>query len=129
VKDDRLYLIHILECITRIQGYTAEGKQVFLADGKTQDAVLRRLQILGESTQRIGASLKTANPQVDWPRIAGFRNVLVHDYLGIKLERVWEVTEQHLPLLKSQIEPILTALDLKPPETQDVPPPPPGADA
>jgi uncharacterized protein with HEPN domain len=83
VKDDRLYLIHIVECATRVEQYTSEGKDAFMSDGKTQDAVLRNLQILAESTQRISRELKAAHPEIEWSKIAGLRNVLVHDYLGI----------------------------------------------
>jgi len=93
MKDDRLYLVHILECIDRIERYTAEGKEAFMADEKTQDAVLRNLQVLSESIQRLSAGLKATHPEVDWRGISGFRNVLVHDYLGINLIRVWEIVE------------------------------------
>jgi uncharacterized protein with HEPN domain len=59
VKDDRLYLIHIFECLARIDRYTAEGKEAFMRDCKTQDAVLRNLQTLAESTQHLSSGLKT----------------------------------------------------------------------
>jgi uncharacterized protein with HEPN domain len=62
MKDDRLYLIHITECIQRIEQYTAEGRAAFLADTRTQDAALRNLHTLAESTQRISADLKAAHP-------------------------------------------------------------------
>jgi uncharacterized protein with HEPN domain len=110
VKDDRLYLIHILEYIARIEEYTAEGRQVFFADTRTQDAVLRNLQTLAESTQRLSLNLKAAYPDVDWRGISGLRNILVHDYLGINLVRVWEIVERDLPLLKRQIETLLAGL-------------------
>jgi len=107
MKDNKLYLIHILECISRIQQYTAEGKDAFLADTKTQDAVLRNLQTLSESTQRLSPDVKGAHPEVNWDRIAGFRNVLVHEYLGINMVRVWEIVERGLPELKQRVEAIL----------------------
>lgn len=88
MKDNRLYLIHISECINRIEEYVAEGKEFFFRDAKTQDAVLRNLQILSESTQHLSAVLKNAHPEIAWKRIAGFRNILVHDYLGINLVRL-----------------------------------------
>ena len=110
MKDDRLYLVHILECIDRIERYTAEGKKAFMADERTQDAVLRNLQVLSESTQRLSANLKADHPEVDWRGISGFRNVLVHDYLGIHLIRVWEIVEDDLSELKDGIYNIL--LDL-----------------
>jgi uncharacterized protein with HEPN domain len=114
VKDERLYLIHICECIARIEGYTTEGREAFLADTKTQDAVLRNLQTLAESSQRLSAELKAAHPDVDWRGISGLRNILVHDYLGINLVRVWEIVERDLPILKGQIEVILTGSQEKP---------------
>ncbi|MGD1104394.1 MAG: DUF86 domain-containing protein [Terriglobia bacterium] len=110
MKDERLYLIHIVECVTRIQQHTSEGKDVFMSDTKTQDAVLRNLQILAESTQRISRNLKAAHPEVEWSKIAGLRNILVHDYLGINLVRVWEILQHGLPELKNQVASILKAL-------------------
>jgi len=110
VKDDRLYLIHIRESIARIGEYTGEGREAFFADRRTQDAILRNLQTLAESTQRLSADLKAAHPEVDWRGISGLRNILVHDYLGINLVRVWEIVERDLPLLKRQIDMLLTGL-------------------
>ncbi|HYO48726.1 MAG TPA: DUF86 domain-containing protein [Chloroflexia bacterium] len=103
MRDDRLYLIHISECIARIEQYTSEGRERFFEDAKTQDAVLRNLQVLAESTQRLSESVKSLHANIDWPRIAGFRNVLVHDYLGVNLVRVWEIIERNLPDLKNEI--------------------------
>jgi uncharacterized protein with HEPN domain len=111
MKDNRLYLIHIQECLTRIELYTVEGKDAFLTDIKTQDAVLRNLQTLAESTQRLSDELKAAHPDIDWRRISGFRNVLVHDYLSVNLIRVWEIIERNLPELKSKILLILQELE------------------
>jgi uncharacterized protein with HEPN domain len=110
VKDDRLHLIHIFECVSRIESYTGEGKDAFLRDGKTQDAVLRNLQTLAESTQRISPELKALHPTVEWARIAGLRNVLVHDYLGINLVRIWEILQHGLPELKKRVASILKEL-------------------
>ena len=78
MKDDRLYMIHIQQCIARIKEFSAGGREAFLADAKTQDAVMRNLQILSESSQRLSEGLRAAHPEVDWRGIAGFRNVLVH---------------------------------------------------
>lgn len=110
MKDDRLYLIHIVECVSRIKHYTNEGKDAFMRDGKTQDAVLRNLQILAESTQRISNGLRTSHPEIDWTRIAGLRNVLVHDYLGINLARIWEIIDHGLPEFEKQVSGILKGL-------------------
>ncbi|MBI4600105.1 DUF86 domain-containing protein [Candidatus Uhrbacteria bacterium] len=110
MKDDRLYLIHMGECVERIGKYTASGKEEFFADAKTQDAVLRNLQILGESAKHVSVKLRSAHTEIDWRGIIGFRNVLVHDYLGVKLDRVWEVVERFLPGLGRKIEAILREL-------------------
>ncbi len=107
MKDERLYLVHIQECIERIQRYTAEGKEAFLADDKTQDAVLRNLQTLAESSQLLSDSTKAKAPTIDWRGISGFRNVLVHEYLGVDLKRVWDVIEQDVPALKREVEELL----------------------
>lgn len=107
MKDDKLYLLHIRECIERIERYTVEGKDAFLADTKTQDAVIRNLQTLAESTQRISPSLKMSHPDVEWRSIAAFRNVAVHGYLGIDLNQIWEIILHDLPDLKRKVEDIL----------------------
>ncbi|MGD1903154.1 MAG: DUF86 domain-containing protein [Geitlerinemataceae cyanobacterium] len=101
---DGVYLRHILECIVTLERYTKAGKAEFLRDTLVCDAVLRRLQIMAESTQRLSVTLKEQAPRVDWQALSGFRNVLVHDYLGgIDLDRVWKAIEIDLPLLKSEV--------------------------
>ena len=109
MKDDRLYLVHITECIERIERYTATGQDAFLSDSMIQDAVLRNLHTLAESTQRLAGGLKDQYPEVDWTSIAAFRNVVVHDYLGIDLPRVWDIVERDLPNLKRTISEMLEA--------------------
>ena len=106
MTEDRLYLIHISECIERIEQYTVEGKDAFFADTKTQDAVVRNLQVLAESTKNLSDSLKAVHPDVDWQGIVGFRNILVHYYLGVNMARVWEIVERNVPELKTKIETI-----------------------
>ena len=94
---------HILECIGWIERFTAEGREAFLQDRKTQSAVLRELQTLAESTERLSEEFKSRHPQIPWRNIAGFRNILVHDYLGIKLDRVWEIIKGDLTLLRAAL--------------------------
>ena len=109
MRDDRLYLIHITECIDRVERYTAPGRDAFLSDTLIQDAVLRNLHTLSESTQRLSDAMKDQHPAVDWTSIAAFRNVVVHDYLGIDLPRVWDIVERDLPDLKRTITTMLDA--------------------
>lgn len=104
MKDDRLYLIHISESVDRIESYTAGlDFSAFKKQAMVQDAVLRNLQVLAESTQRLSEDFKSRNPEIEWYQIAGLRNILVHDYLGIDLETVWAVVENNLPELKEVI--------------------------
>jgi len=101
MKDDRVYLDHILECVHWIGRFTEDGRDAFFKDRKTQSAVLRELQTLAESTQRLSPDFKSEHLEIHWQSIAGFRNVLVHDYLGIKPKRVWEIIERDLPRLQA----------------------------
>ena len=101
---DRVLLDHIRECIGRIEEYTGGERSVFFESHLVQDAVVRNLQTLAESTQRLSRTLKDTEQSVPWRAIAGFRNVLVHGYLGIDLEAVWSVVEKDLPELSSAIE-------------------------
>lgn len=75
-----------------------------------QDAVLRNLQTLAESSQRLSNATRAAHAEVDWRGLAAFRNVLVHNYLGINLVRVWELIEHELPGLKRTVEAVLQEL-------------------
>ena len=104
MKDDRFYLRHILDCIQRIEDDAAGGVESFRASRTIQDAIVRNLQILAESSQRLSGDFKSRWPQVEWSRIAAFRNVLVHDYLGLDMERIWVVTQQDVPELKKSVE-------------------------
>ncbi len=114
MKDDRLYLVHIRECIERIEEYTSGGRQEFVASRLIQDAVVRNLQIMAESTQRLSDDIRIANPDVDWRGIGGFRNVLVHNYLGLDVNRVWQVVERDLPKLMRQVATLLKRIEKRP---------------
>jgi len=110
VKDDRLYLHHILEWIRFVEDFTKEGKEFFLSDRKTQDAVIRNLQILAESATRLSNHLKAQHTDVDWGAIAAFRNAVLHDYLGVDLQQVWRVVANALPDLKRTVGAMLRQL-------------------
>ena len=110
MKSDRLYVEHILECIERIQRYCQGGGPSFLEQDVIQDAVLRNLQVLAESAKRVSGELKAVHPEIDWHGIAGFRNVLVHEYLGINLRRVSDIVTLDLPDLKVKMEALRNGL-------------------
>ena len=103
MKDDSVYLEHIRECIARIEEDVAGGREAFMASHMVQDAVLRNLQTLAESTQRLSEMTKAKRPDVEWVQIAAFRNVLVHNYLGIDLDAIWRIVERDVPALKQAI--------------------------
>jgi uncharacterized protein with HEPN domain len=109
VKDDHVYLAHILDAIERIQIFTSGNRQQFLADQMIQDAVIRNLEVIGEATKSLSPQIRDANTDIPWKQIAGMRDVLIHHYFGIKLETVWQVVVQHLPPLKERMEQLLSA--------------------
>ena len=114
MKRDLVYLRHILDAISKIESYVAVGRNVFMATSHWQDAVVRQLEIVGEATKRISDELRSKYPEIPWRRIAGMRDVLIHDYMGLDLSVVWEVTQRDLPELKQKIEALLKELDEKP---------------
>jgi len=100
---DSLYRDHMLDCIERIHRYTGMDRSRFFDSDLVQDAVVRNLQILAESSQRLSDQFKEQIPHIDWRAIAGFRNILVHDYLGLDLETIWLVIVQDLPDLEEAL--------------------------
>lgn len=110
MKDDKLYVIQILERLDRIQRYSSSGKEAFLASEIAQDAVTRNFEIIGEATKRISARLREAHPEVPWKRMAGFRDVLIHNYMGTDLNEVWRIIEHDMPGLRSILEKIRAEL-------------------
>ena len=110
MKDNRFYLIRVGEDIERIEKFTAGGKTSFFNSELIQAAVLRHLQTLGESTKRLSVAIRTRYPDLAWRGIVSLRNVLVHDYLEVDLDEIWDIVEIDLPVLKSQIRTMLQDL-------------------
>lgn len=103
MREDSVYIHHIVECIRRIEDNSNPGREEFLHNHTLQDAVLRNLQTLSEATQRLSDEAKAGHPEIEWSRVAAFRNVLVHNYLGIDLDTVWEIVQRDIPELKRAI--------------------------
>lgn len=97
-KDNSIYIDHLLDCILRIDEYV-ESKEQFYSSRLVQDAVVRNLQAMSESSQRLAEDTKQLYPDIPWKQISGFRNILVHDYLGVDLDVIWSVVAQELPKL------------------------------
>jgi uncharacterized protein with HEPN domain len=105
---DQVYVEHMLECIGRIERYAGNDRTRFMQAEIVQDAVVRNLQTLAESSQRLSETVKLTQPSIDWRAIAGFRNILVHDYLGLDLDTIWLVIEQDLTQLKNALEAMMS---------------------
>ena len=100
-RDPSVFLKHIRLCLDRIDAYVGEGRAGFMADSKTQDAVIRNLEIIGQAVRDYDPdALAAAAPSIPWHRIAALRNVLAHQYLGVDLQLVWNIVEFELPPLR-----------------------------
>ena len=100
------------DCMERILEYTGAERARFDGSRQVQDAVIRNLQTLAESSQRLSTEVKATEPQIPWRELAGFRNVIVHGYLGVDLGAVWLVVEQDLPMLAEAVNRIVARLAL-----------------
>jgi uncharacterized protein with HEPN domain len=110
-KDPRVYLAHILECLQKIERFTKEGRNRFFQDAMVQDAVLRNFEVIGEAAKRLDDAYRAAHPQIPWRALAGLRNVLIHQYESVDLERVWAIVEEELPGLREAIAALLPPLE------------------
>lgn len=110
MKDDKFYLIQIAEDITRLEKFTEDGRHAFMNAELIQQAVLRTLQTLGESIKRLSDHLKSSYPEVAWKGIVALGNVLVHDYLEIDLDEVWDIVALDITVLKVQVQEMLADL-------------------
>lgn len=104
MRDQRVYLLHAADAIDAILDYTADGREGFFSDRKTQDAVIRNVEILGQAVKGLSEETRALEPEIPWRQIAGMRDKLIHEYFGVDLGLVWDVVERELPRLRSTID-------------------------
>jgi len=105
MKDDNIYIEHILQSISRIELYITGKDQIsFSVDLLTQDAVVRHLEIIGEATKRISSDFRKLNPHVPWADMAGMRDILIHDYIDVDTDIVWKTASESIPALKNLMQ-------------------------
>ena len=109
-RDSRVYLEDILDAIGAIRDY-ASGmtREQFGRDRKTVDAVLRNLEVIGEAVKHVPADIRSQGPEIEWQKIAGLRDVLIHGYFGVDLDIVWDIVVHKLPALGRQVRTLLEA--------------------
>jgi uncharacterized protein with HEPN domain len=102
VRDHRLYLDDIIEAVRRIKEFTNDMDFAdFKADIKTQDAVVRNLEIVGEASGRLPEEVHLSAPEIEWRKIVGIRNILAHEYFGISLPIIWDIVQNKLDELSA----------------------------
>lgn len=110
MRRDADRLQDMLEAIAAIERYTAQGRQVFDEQELIQVWVVHHLQIIGEAANSLSTDLQNQYPEVPWPQIVAFRNIIVHEYFRVSLNLVWAIVQNNLPLLKPSVERILQEL-------------------
>lgn len=104
-KDPQVFIDHILECIGLIEGYLRD-KTVddFLGSTQLQDAVIRRIEIIGEATKKLPLDFKEKHPDIPWKEMAGMRDIIVHEYFGVDIKLTWRVATEDIKGLKVRLE-------------------------
>ena len=104
IKNDRVYLEHIIEAICKIENFTHKISRFdFDENVMIQDAVIRNIEIIGEATKKISKPFRQSHQEIPWSEMAGMRDKLIHDYLDVEIEVVWKTIEVDIPLLKEMI--------------------------
>lgn len=103
-KDDSIFIDHILESIELIEGY-AKGATLedFLLSSQMQDAVIRRIEIIGEAVKNISADFKKKHPDIPWKEIAGMRDIVAHEYFAVDMHLAWKVAKRDIKELKKKL--------------------------
>lgn len=103
MKDERVYLGYIRAAISDIKLYASVGEEAFLADRMRQDAIIRKLEIIGEAVKQLSVETRARRPEIPWKQIAGMRDRLTHAYFGVDLGLVWRVVERDIQPLETAV--------------------------
>ena len=110
MRADRLRLLDAVEQVELISRFSQRGREAFFSDVLVQSAVLHRLALLGEACRGLSSTLCEAHPEVPWPQIIAFRNVVIHEYFGIDLELVWAIVTEHITDLGERLRSVADSL-------------------
>lgn len=105
---DKLYLSHIRDAISRIEIIAKHGREKFLTDFTMSDTAIKNFMVIGEASKNISTETKSKQPHIPWKKVAGFRDILIHNYFGIDLEEVWRIISFELPELHNAIDALLS---------------------
>lgn len=112
LKGDKARLLHILDAISEIEGYTQDFNfEDFFRVSMARFASIKQLEIIGEAANHISTDLIDKYPDVEWRKIIALRNILIHEYFGVDAKIVWDIIQENLPYLKISVEIILAAYD------------------
>lgn len=110
MKDQNLYLSHIIESAEAILSYTkGMTEKDFSTAYQTQDAVIRRFEIIGEATKHLTIDVRKKNTSIPWKKIAGMRDILIHEYFAVDIPYVWHVVKKQVPTLLKQVGKLIDA--------------------
>ena len=103
-RDSKVYLEDMLEAATKVRRYTIGMTRDQLAENSiVLDAVVRNLEVLGEAAKNVPEDMRAAHPEVEWKRIAGLRDILIHQYFGVDVDIIWDIRQNKLPSLIEKV--------------------------
>jgi len=110
VSEDRIYLLHVRDAIADILVYAEAGEDAFLRETMRQDAIIRKLDVIGEAVKQFSDNTRDSKPDIPWRKVAGMRDRLIHQYFGVDLDLVWNVVRLELPALLEAVDDVLSQM-------------------